>query len=71
MNKKWLNDFKNIILRYNKHRISDPFMAWFRRKDKKGTFASNFERVLIILIDAWFDQQTTAEKALENTKRVF
>lgn len=46
-------------------------MTWFRQRDEAHTFASDFERVLIVLIDARFDQQTTAEKALENTRRVF
>jgi len=46
-------------------------MSWFREQGRKGAFANNFERILIILIDARFDQQTTAEKALENTKQVF
>jgi len=69
--KEWMAQFRNVILRYNEQRISDPFMAWFREQDSKGTFTSTFERILIILVDARFDQQTTAEKALENTKRVF
>ena len=67
----WLDHFRNIVLRYNEHRISDPFMAWFREQDRNGLFTNNFERTLIVLIDARFDQQTTAEKALENTSRVF
>ena len=71
VNNEWLDRFRNIILRYNEQRISDPFMAWFREQNQKGALASDFERILIILIDARFDQQTTAEKALENTKRVF
>jgi endonuclease III len=69
--KEWLDQFGNIILHYNEKRISDPFMAWFREQNRKGGFANNFERILMILIDARFDQQTTAEKAFENTKRVF
>jgi len=62
--KEWMNQFRNIILSYNKQRISDPFMSWFREQDEKGVFANNFERVLMILIDARFDQQTKAENAL-------
>jgi len=42
-------------------------MIWFRRKDSEGFFVDDFERVLIILIDARFDQRTTADKALQNT----
>jgi len=45
-------------------------MMWFRQKDSEGFFANDFERVLTILIDARFDQRTTAEKALENTVTV-
>ena len=68
---QWKDSLREIILEYNKHRISDPFMTWFRQKDKEKAFANDFERILIILIDARFDQQTTADKALENTKIVF
>lgn len=46
-------------------------MSYFREQDEKGKFANNFERVLMVLIDARFDQQTKAENALENTKQVF
>jgi RecA/RadA recombinase len=45
-------------------------MIWFRHKDAEQFFDNNFERVLAILIDARFDQRTTAENALENTVRV-
>ena len=52
---------------YNENRRPDPFMTWFRQQDSKGFFQSDYERVLAILIDARFDQRTTAEKALQNT----
>lgn len=68
---QWKDSLREIILEYNKHRTSDPFMIWFRQKDREKAFANDFERILIILIDARFDQQTTADKALENTKIVF
>lgn len=68
--KKWLEDFRKIILEYHKKRAPDPFMMWFRQKDSELFFANDFEKVLTILIDARFDQKTTAEKALENTKKV-
>lgn len=42
-------------------------MMWFRHRDAEEFFLDDFERVLAILIDARFDQRTTAEKALENT----
>ncbi|MFW6116987.1 MAG: hypothetical protein ACOC6G_00195 [Thermoproteota archaeon] len=55
---------------YMEDRVSDPFMEWFRTKDAEGFFADDFERVLAVLIDARFDQQTTAENALSNTRKV-
>jgi len=60
--------FRDLIITYTKNRAPDPFMIWFRQKDSKDFFVDDFERVLVILIDARFDQMTTAEKALENTK---
>jgi len=69
LEKRWLEDFRKIIIEYHKNRAPDPFMIWFRRKDSEGFFANDFEKVLTILIDARFDQRTTAEKALENTKK--
>jgi hypothetical protein len=65
-----LDQFRSIILHYNEHRISDPFMTWFREQDVAGAFASTFEKILVVLIDARFDQQTKAENALKNTKHV-
>jgi len=67
---QWMLKFKNIITAYTENRAPDPFMIWFRQRDSEGFFADNFERVLAILIDARFDQRTTAEKALENTVAV-
>ena len=58
-------------MQYNNQRISDPFMTWFREQEQKGTFTTIIEKTLIVLIDARFDQLTTAENALENTKRVY
>lgn len=66
--KIWLARLRDIIVAYMRNRAPDPFMEWFRHKDSRGFFADDFERVLVILIDARFDQMTTAEKALENTK---
>lgn len=65
--KKWLLRFREAIIDYTRSRAPDPFMIWFRRKDSEGFFADDFERVLAILIDARFDQRTTADKALQNT----
>lgn len=67
---EWIAQFREIVLAYNRQRISDPFMEWFRLQDRLGLFTNNLERILAILIDARFDQQTLAENALENTKRV-
>jgi endonuclease III len=63
----WLRRFREIIIVYNENRAPDPFMLWFRQRDSKQFFADDFQRVLAILIDARFDQRTTAENALENT----
>lgn len=66
----WLKEFRNIITGYSRNRAPDPFMTWFRERDSEGFFKNDYERVLVILIDARFDQRTTAEKALENTVTV-
>jgi hypothetical protein len=66
----WIDSFRKIIIDYDENRAPDPFMIWFRERDAGGFFPSDHERVLIILIDARFDQRTTAENALENTTRV-
>jgi len=66
----WLDHFRRTIITYNENRAPDPFMIWFRQKDTEGFFENDFERVLAILIDARFDQRTTAENALENTTEV-
>ncbi len=63
----WLRRFREIITAYNENRAPDPFMNWFRQRDSEQFFANDFQRVLAILIDARFDQRTTAENALENT----
>jgi hypothetical protein len=63
----WLRRFREIITAYNENRAPDPFMKWFRQRDSERFFANDFQRVLAILIDARFDQRTTAENALENT----
>jgi hypothetical protein len=63
----WLRRFREIIIVYNENRAPDPFMLWFRQRDSEQFFANDFQRVLVILIDARFDQRTTAENALENT----
>jgi hypothetical protein len=65
---EWMKRFREIILAYNENRISDPFMIWFRQKDSAKFFVDDFERVLVILINARFDQMTTADKALLNTQ---
>jgi len=69
-NPVWLDHFRKIIVAYNENRAPDPFMIWYRLRDSEGFFEDDFERVLAILIDARFDQRTTAENALENTIEV-
>jgi len=67
LHEEWLMKLRNIITAYTRNRAPDPFMIWFRKKDSENFFADDLERVLTILVDARFDQRTTAEKALENT----
>ena len=64
---KWTERFVDIVRAYYKNRAPDPFMNWFRTRDAERLLANDFERILTILIDARFDQRTTAEKALQNT----
>lgn len=45
-------------------------MMWFKGKEETDFFGDEKERVLSILIDARFDQQTTAKNALTNTQIV-
>jgi hypothetical protein len=66
----WFEQFRKVILAYNEKRQPDPFMRWFKEKEGQGFFADDKEKVLTVLIDARFDQMTTAEKALANTKTV-
>ena len=66
----WFEQFRIIILAYNEKRQPDPFMQWFKEKEEQGFFSDEKEKILTILIDARFDQMTTAEKALANTKLV-
>jgi hypothetical protein len=68
---EWVEQLREIILTYNTNRISDPFMAWFREHDHANAFRNQFKRILIILIAARFDHQTTPENALKNTIRVY
>lgn len=67
---KWLSKFRKVVVDYTGNRAPDPFMSWFRRKDSEGFFTDDFEKTLVILIDARFDQRTTADKALQNTVTV-
>jgi hypothetical protein len=66
-NRDWLEQFRGIITAYNNKRQPDPFMQWFRQQEFEGYFQDTSERVLAVLIDARFDQVTTADQALENT----
>ena len=64
---EWEAKLRDIIIAYAGNRAPDPFMTWYRRKNSEGFFVDDFERALVILIVARFDQVTEAEKALENT----
>jgi hypothetical protein len=66
----WNEQFRDAILTYNKNRQPDPFMCWFRCQEAQEFFDNDFQKVLVVLVDARFDQMTTAENALENTKTV-
>lgn len=66
----WLSAFRKIIFDYENDRAPDPFMIWFTEKDSQNFFKNDFERVLVVLINSRFDQRTTADKALENTRSV-
>jgi len=66
-----VKEFRKIIREYYTKPRPDPFLDWFKEQEKAGVFQSLFEKVLIVIVDARFDQATKAENALENTKRVF
>ena len=65
-----VDKFRNIIQTYYTKPRPDPFIAWYWEKIQSGEIRDSFEKILVTLIDARFDQVTTAENALENTKRV-
>lgn len=72
IDRDWLRKLKIIIETYHKNRKIDPFMKWYKESEKNGIFKPLFEKVMIIIIDARFDQGSiSAEAALENTKQVF
>jgi hypothetical protein len=69
---KWVGQFRSVVTEYHKHRRPDPFMEWFRAQISAGMLEDAFSKVLIILVDARFDQAgIRAEGALENTITVF
>jgi hypothetical protein len=70
MSETLLKDFRTIILNYMKRRTSDPFMEWFRQREKTNVFSDDFERILSVLIAARFDQNTSADSAFTNTQTV-
>ena len=65
-----MKEFRKIIREYYKRPRPDPFLEWLEEQEKAGVLQNAFEKVLIVLVDARFDQATKAENALENTKRV-
>jgi len=67
---EWIEQFRDIILEFHKKKTEDPFKLWFYSCLEHGCFKDLFQRILLILINARFDQMTTAENALENTRKV-
>ncbi len=63
-------EFRRIIEGYYSRPRPDPFLEWFCSHDREFELRTSFERVLVILVDARFDQATKAESALENTRRI-
>jgi hypothetical protein len=62
---------RRAVDHYHKELRYDPFMNWFRKRAAEDTLGNTFDKVLVVLMNARFDQGTTAEKALENTRRIF
>jgi hypothetical protein len=52
------------------HQHRDPFISWFQTSFNHGNEGDLRRRVLLILVNARFDQSTLAERALENTRLV-
>jgi endonuclease III len=66
----WLNKFRLVVNKYYESRY-DPFMTWFQQIRRDKGFQNDFHAIITVLINARFDQGTTAEKALMNTRRVY
>ena len=63
--------FRELIQSYYQEPRPDPFLAWYWEKVNSKEINDAFRKVLVTLIDARFDQVTTAENALENTIRIY
>ena len=49
----------------------DPFIQWYRDVVSANPGIDVRLRILLILVNARFDQGTVAERAMENTRRIF
>ena len=64
--------FRDAVNSYHQHTpFKDPFVQWFYDSIALPHKSEVALRVLLILIDARFDQLTPAEIALENTKAIY
>ena len=50
-------EFRRIIEEYYSKPRPDPFLEWFCSHDRESELRTSFERVLVILVDARFDQR--------------
>jgi len=66
----WMEDFRNSVEKYYRSNRS-MFSVWFQTQQKEGEFANHVHSLMTILAHTRFDQMCQAEKALENTQRVF
>jgi len=66
----WMDDFRRSVETYYQEH-PDPFSLWFEERNKAQALGNRLEALLMILIHSRFDQMTRAEKALENTQKVY
>jgi hypothetical protein len=66
----WMEDFRRSVENYYE-KNPNIFSIWFKMQEKGGEFTNSLHSLLTILVHTRFDQMCRAEKALENTQRVF
>jgi hypothetical protein len=72
LNTSFEDRFRDAINSYHQNtRFKDPFVQWFQEAIAEPHKNDVTLRVLLILIDARFDQLTPAESALKNTKAIY